>query len=48
VIATNIQASLRKEFGDAKFYLLVDEARDESKREHMALFLCFVDTSGYI
>jgi hypothetical protein len=45
VIATNVQASLRKEFGDAKFYLLVDEARDESKREHMAIF---VDTSGYI
>jgi hypothetical protein len=48
VIACNVQASIRKEIGDAKFCLLVDEARDESKREQMALVLRFVDTSGYI
>jgi hypothetical protein len=37
VIATNFQASLRDEFGHAKFYLLVDEARDESKREQIVV-----------
>ncbi|KAJ1292260.1 hypothetical protein BS78_02G378300 [Paspalum vaginatum] len=37
IIVTNVQMSIRKEIGDAKFCLLVDEARDESKREQMAL-----------
>ncbi|KAL6660341.1 hypothetical protein ACP70R_001887 [Stipagrostis hirtigluma subsp. patula] len=33
IIATNVQISIRREIGDAKFCLVVDEARDESKRE---------------
>ena len=37
-----------KKFGDAKFCILVDEARDESKREQMAIILRFVDKEGFI
>ncbi|KAK1621256.1 hypothetical protein QYE76_026773 [Lolium multiflorum] len=48
IIATDVQASIREEIGEAKFCLLVDEARDESKREQMALVLRFVDTRGFI
>ena len=33
IIATNIQISILKKIGDAKFCVLVDEARDETKRE---------------
>ncbi|KAJ1289910.1 hypothetical protein BS78_02G201200 [Paspalum vaginatum] len=48
IIATNVQMSIRKEIGDAKLCLLVDEARDESKREQMALVIRFVDSDGFI
>lgn len=48
IIATDVQASIKEEIGEAKICLLVDEARDESKREQMALVLRFVDTRGYI
>lgn len=47
-VATNIQISIRKEIGNAKTRLIVDEARDESKREQMALVVRFVDTDGFI
>ncbi|XP_057423690.1 uncharacterized protein LOC130717472 [Lotus japonicus] len=43
-----VQSDIRKEIGDAKFCLLVDEARDESKREQMALVIRFVDKNGYV
>ncbi|XP_057443895.1 uncharacterized protein LOC130736055 [Lotus japonicus] len=48
VFARNVQSDIRKEIGDAKFCLLVDEARDESKREQMALVIRFVDKNGYV
>ena len=31
-----------------KFYIIVDEARDQSKREQMALVLRFVDKKCFI
>ena len=30
------------------FFLIVDEARDESKREQMAIVLRFVDKDGHV
>jgi hypothetical protein len=33
VIAKKVRDAIRKEIGDARFCILVDEARDESKRE---------------
>ena len=36
------------EIGDAKFCLIIDEARDESKREQMALVVRFVDKCGFV
>ena len=48
VFARNVQSSIRHEIGDARFYLIVDEARDESRREQMTLVIRFVDKSGFI
>ncbi|XP_057454884.1 uncharacterized protein LOC130746320 isoform X1 [Lotus japonicus] len=48
VFARKVQSDIRKEIGDAKFCLLVDEARDESKREKMAIVIRFVDKNGYV
>jgi hypothetical protein len=47
IIASNVQSEIRKEIGDAKFCLLIDESRDESKREQMAVVIRFVDESGF-
>jgi len=43
VFARNVQSSIRHEIGDARFCLIVDEAR-----EQMALVIRFVDRSGFI
>ena len=48
IIAKKVQDAIRKEVGDAKFCILVDEARDESKREQMDIILRFVDKDGFI
>ena len=48
VLASNVWNAIREEIGDAKFCILVDEARDESKREQMATILRFVDKNGFI
>ncbi|KAF2289443.1 hypothetical protein GH714_036213 [Hevea brasiliensis] len=34
--------------GDGKFCIIVDEARDESRKEQMAIVLRFVDKDGYV
>ena len=34
---------IRKKIGDSKFCIIVDETRDESKTEQMAIVLRFVD-----
>ncbi|KAI8533309.1 hypothetical protein RHMOL_Rhmol11G0287300 [Rhododendron molle] len=36
------------EIGDAKFCLIVDETRDESMKEQMAIVLRFVDKCGFV
>ena len=43
-----MQKIIRDEIGDAKSYIIVDEARDELKREKMAIVLRFVDNEGFI
>ncbi|XP_030964331.1 zinc finger MYM-type protein 1-like [Quercus lobata] len=48
ILANNVRNAIREEIGDAKFCILVDEARDESKREQMAIILRFVDKEGFI
>jgi hypothetical protein len=39
---------IREEIDDSKFCIIVDEARDESMREQMAIVLRFVDKDGFI
>lgn len=48
IIANEVRDMIRKEIGDAKFCILVVEARDESKREQMAIILRFVNKNGFI
>ncbi|CAM8916891.1 unnamed protein product [Rhodiola kirilowii] len=48
VLAIKVKKFIREEIGCAKFCIIVDEARDESKREQMTLVLRFVDRDGCI
>nr|XP_023870530.1 E3 SUMO-protein ligase KIAA1586-like [Quercus suber] len=48
ILASNVRNAIREEIGNAKFCILVDEARDESKREQMTIILRFVDKEGFI
>ncbi|XP_057487427.1 uncharacterized protein LOC130773516 [Actinidia eriantha] len=48
ILSSNVKRAICEEIGDAKFCIIVDEARDESKREQMALVLRFVDNDGYV
>nr|XP_029152446.1 zinc finger MYM-type protein 1-like [Arachis hypogaea] len=48
VLATTVRNSIRKDIGDAKFCIIIDEARDESKKERMAIVLGFVDVDGFV
>jgi hypothetical protein len=48
VFSTKVKEIIRNEIGDAKFCLIVDEARDESMKEQMAIVLRFVDKNGFV
>ncbi|GKE65530.1 zinc finger MYM-type protein 1-like protein [Tanacetum coccineum] len=48
IIADNVRKHIRREVGDSYFYVMVDEARDESKEEQMAIVLRFIDKDGFI
>ncbi|XP_058756091.1 uncharacterized protein LOC131629320 [Vicia villosa] len=48
ILSSRVKKSIREEIGDSKFCIVVDEARDESKKEQMALVLRFVDKVGLI
>ncbi|XP_023884412.2 uncharacterized protein LOC111996653 [Quercus suber] len=48
VISTKVKKAIKEEIGDAKFCILVDEARDESMKEQMAVVLRYVDTNGFV
>ncbi|XP_062085335.1 uncharacterized protein LOC133791421 [Humulus lupulus] len=48
VFSNKVKKEIRQEIGDSKFCIIVDEARDESKREQMTLVLRFVDKEVFI
>ncbi|CAL8162116.1 unnamed protein product [Prunus armeniaca] len=48
VFSTKVKKAICEEIGESKFCIIVDEARDESKREQMAIVLRFVDKEGLI
>jgi hypothetical protein len=48
LLSRKVQKSIREEIGNSKFCIMVDEARDESKKEQMALVLRFVNNEGII
>jgi hypothetical protein len=48
VFSMKVMNAIREEIGDAKFCIIVDEARDESVREQMAVVLRFVDKDGFV
>ncbi|XP_057482633.1 uncharacterized protein LOC130769355 [Actinidia eriantha] len=48
ILANKVRTKIREEIGDAKFCILVDEAKDASNREQMAIILRFVDVHGFL
>ncbi len=48
IIAQKVQKSVREEIGNSKYCIMVDEARDKSKKEQMAIVLRFVNKEGLI
>ncbi|KAF3337584.1 Zinc finger MYM-type protein 1 [Carex littledalei] len=48
IMARKVQVAIREEIGNEKFCLIVDESRDESKKEQMAIVVRFVDKEGFI
>ncbi|XP_016192481.1 zinc finger MYM-type protein 1-like [Arachis ipaensis] len=48
VLTTMVRNSIRKDIRDAKFCIIIDEARDEFKKEQMAIVLRFVDVDGFV
>ncbi|XP_071714266.1 uncharacterized protein [Rutidosis leptorrhynchoides] len=48
IIASKVRKHIRNEVGDSYFCVMVDEARDEAKREQMAIVIRFVDKDGII
>ncbi|GJV44619.1 zinc finger MYM-type protein 1-like protein [Tanacetum coccineum] len=48
IIAKEVRKRIRTEVGDSYFCVMVDESRDESKKEQMAIVLRFIDTNGVI
>ncbi|XP_042410355.1 zinc finger MYM-type protein 1-like [Zingiber officinale] len=48
VLSVRVKNIIREEIGVAKYCIIVDEARDASKREQMSIVLRFVDSNGFI
>ncbi|GJR05945.1 zinc finger MYM-type protein 1-like protein [Tanacetum coccineum] len=48
IIAKEVRKRICTEVRDSYFCVMVDESRDESKKEQMAIVLRFVDTNGVI
>ncbi|KAL5758514.1 hypothetical protein ACOSP7_021125 [Xanthoceras sorbifolium] len=47
ILANEVRAKIRKEVGDAKFCILVDEAVDESNKEQVAIILRYVNKERF-
>ncbi|XP_077217609.1 uncharacterized protein LOC143851977 [Tasmannia lanceolata] len=48
IFPSKVRSAIREDIGDAKFCIIVNEARDEFMREQMALILIFVNKDGFI
>ncbi|KAL9659333.1 hypothetical protein QQ045_024138 [Rhodiola kirilowii] len=48
VLVIKVKKFIREEIGCAKFCIIVDDARDESKKEQMSLVLRYVNKDGCI
>lgn len=48
ILALEVQKGIREEIGNAKFCIMVDEARDESRKEQMAVVLRFANKEAEI
>ncbi|XP_071923119.1 uncharacterized protein [Coffea arabica] len=48
IFSSKVRKEICQEIGNSKFCIVVDEARDESKREQMALVLRYVEKEGCI
>uniref|UniRef100_A0A7N2QWZ6 TTF-type domain-containing protein n=1 Tax=Quercus lobata TaxID=97700 RepID=A0A7N2QWZ6_QUELO len=48
VFSAKVKKAIREEIGDAKFCIMVDEARDESMKEQMTVVFRYVDAEGFI
>ena len=48
ILTYSVRNAIHEKIGNAKFCILVDEARDESKREQIAIILRFVDKECFI
>ncbi|XP_021991725.2 zinc finger MYM-type protein 1-like [Helianthus annuus] len=48
IMANKVRKHIRSEVGDSWFCVMVDESRDESKKEQIAIVLRFVDAEGVI
>ena len=48
ILTNKVSNSIREETSDAKYCIIVYEARDESEREQRSLVLRFIDKDGYV
>ena len=48
ILANKMQHKIRLEIRDAKFFIFVDKALDESHKEQMDIILRYVDCNGFI
>ena len=48
ILANKVRKKICEEVRDAKFCILVDEAKDASNKEQMAIVLRFVDIKGFV
>ena len=48
ILVNKIRSAIHKQIGELKFCIIVNEARDEFKKEHMTIVLRFVDKDGFV
>ena len=48
IFSVKVKKAIREEIGDTKFCIMVDEVRDESMKEQMAMIFRYVDTEGFV
>ena len=48
VFSQKVKSTIREEISNAKFCLIVDEASNVPKKEHMTIVLRYIDKDGFI